>query len=106
MGLSSVVIFSGDPPSWGTIRDQLQLRGLSTNLRMIDGLPAFPDEIPESTWHELRVTVGAGMLTLKRSPDGLQCVVWGNADSSLQRAQNVAVEIIAELTGGVVAVTY
>ena len=50
---------------------------------MIDGLPAFPDEVPEAGWKELRVGFSSGMVTLRRGPNHLACVVWGNADGEL-----------------------
>ncbi len=50
---------------------------------MIDGMPAFPDEIPDSDWCELRLGTPAGMITLRKQPSSLSCVVWGNADSLL-----------------------
>jgi hypothetical protein len=47
-------------------------------------MPAFPDETPEPTWNELRVGLSAGMVTVRRTPGGLSCVVWGNADAALR----------------------
>ena len=53
---------------------------------MIDGLPAFPNEIPDPCWKELRVATAAGMVTIRREPGTLACVVWGNADPALTAA--------------------
>jgi hypothetical protein len=50
---------------------------------MIDGLPAFPDEVPEGGWRELRLGSAAGMVTLRRSDPLLSVIVWGNADAAL-----------------------
>lgn len=84
MGLDRTIRFPvGDPPAWDAIRDQLARVGVAAPLRMIDGLPAFPDESPEPGWNELRLGLPAGMVTLRRTPAGYSCVVWGNADPAL-----------------------
>lgn len=60
MGMDRTVRFPcGTIPSWDLIRTQLARLGLDSPLRMIDGLPAFPDEAPEPGWRELRVGVAA-----------------------------------------------
>jgi hypothetical protein len=87
MGMDRTIRFpSGGIPSWDAIRDQLLRVGVAAPLRMIDGMPAFPDETPEPTWRELRVGTPAGMVTLRRGADSLSCVVWGNADAALTAA--------------------
>ncbi len=83
MGLDRTVRFPGEPPAWDAIRGQLRRVGVEPALRMIDGQPAFPDEAPEPGWHELRLGTPAGMVTLRRGPSSLSCVVWGNADDAL-----------------------
>ena len=85
MGMERIIeLPAGGVPAWATIREQLHRVGEVAVLRMIDGLPAFPDEIPEPGWKELRVGLSAGMVTLRTAPQGLLCVVWGNADPSLR----------------------
>jgi hypothetical protein len=87
MGLDRTVRFpSGSVPAWDQIKGQLARVGELAPLRMIDGLPAFPDESPEDGWRELRVGTATGMVTLRRSADALSCVVWGNADPDLLAA--------------------
>jgi hypothetical protein len=88
MGQERVVRFAGDPPEWDVIRARLAERGIVATLRMIDGMPAFPDEIPEASWKELRVGFASGMVTLRRGPNQLTCVVWGNADAGLLESWN------------------
>ena len=84
MGMDRTIRFpAGDPPAWDAIRGQLARLDDPPQLRMIDGLPAFPDEVPEAGWNELRVGFPAGMVTLRRTPAGYSCVVWGNADLPL-----------------------
>jgi hypothetical protein len=87
MGLDRVVRFPiGETPSWDAIRQQLSRVGESPALRLIDGLPAFPDESPSADWKELRISTTAGMVTIRRNADSLACVVWDNADSALEAA--------------------
>lgn len=83
MGQERVVSFNGSPPEWEAIRTKLSERGIAATIRMIDGMPAFPDETPEPGWKELRVGFASGMVTLRRGPNQLTCVVWGNADAAL-----------------------
>jgi hypothetical protein len=84
MGLDCTVRFpAGVVPEWEAIKGQLARVGELARLRMIDGLPAFPDESPEPGWRELRIGFPAGMVTLRRSADALACVIWSNADAAL-----------------------
>jgi hypothetical protein len=86
MGLDRTIRFPTDPPPWDAIRNQLARVGEAAPLRMIDNLPAFPDESPEPDWQELRVGFAAGMVTIRRTSATLTCVVWGNADDALRAA--------------------
>ena len=87
MGMDRTIQFSSAlPPTWEVIQTRLRQLGETPVLRMIDGLPAFPNEMPAEGWNELRVGLTAGMVTLRRTPDGLSCVVWGNADPALRAA--------------------
>jgi hypothetical protein len=85
MGMTRTIRFpSTHILSWETISSHLQGIGLTGKIVMIDGLPAFPDEIPEPTWRELRLGFPAGTVTLRRSgAEELVAVVWGNADAAL-----------------------
>lgn len=69
---------------------------------MIDGLPAFPDELPEPGWKELRAGVSGGMATLRVVPDGFSCVVWGNAAGDLLIGWHRLCWACAAAGGGVV----
>lgn len=83
MGQERTIQFPAGVPGWDAIRGQLARVGEPAPLRMIDGLPAFPDESPADGWKELRVAVGGGMVTLRRAAGSITCVVWGNADAAL-----------------------
>lgn len=95
MGQERIVALNGEPPSWEAIRLALANAGFPAVLRMIDGLPAFPDEVPDSSWKELRVGFDSGMVSLRRGPSSLSCVVWGNADSALLAAWTALAEACA-----------
>jgi hypothetical protein len=89
MGLDLTVRFpSGAVPGWDVIRGRLARVGASAPLRLIDGLPAFPDEVPEGDWSELRIGLPEGMVALRRSGAALTCVVWGGADAALLAARD------------------
>ncbi|HEX3151526.1 MAG TPA: hypothetical protein VHR66_25845 [Gemmataceae bacterium] len=100
MGMERVVTFPGPEPTWPAIRDRITANGGSVQMRMIDNMPAFPDEEPEDTWHELRVTLGGGMITLRRESGRLSVVVWGNADAALRQQQELLTKACAEAGSG------
>jgi hypothetical protein len=104
MGLEqTVTIPDGAALPWAALVERLAVHGFPVHLRMIDGLPAFPDEQPPDDWRELRAGTPAGMVTLRRTPAGVGVVVWGNADAALQAAANALVWATADVTGGAVA---
>jgi len=97
MGMTQSVRFPSGVPTWPALRDQLAGRGLSFQMRMIDGQLAFPDEEPPDNWSEVRIGLPQGMITLRREADGIAFVVWGNADAALVEAWNALVRACAEL---------
>jgi hypothetical protein len=80
--------------SWAAIRERLSAAGVAVQMRMIDNLPAFPDEEPPPEWRELRVSLGHGMITLRRDAGAVRVVVWGNADEATQRDQDLLANAI------------
>ncbi len=103
MGLDRTIRFpAGAVPGWSAITGRLAGLGEPAPLRMIDGLPAFPDEVPEDGWRELRVGCTAGMVTLRRGADSLTCVVWSNADPALLAARDRLAWACAAAGDGVV----
>jgi hypothetical protein len=100
MGMERVVVFPVAGPSWGAVRDRLSAAGAAVQMRMIDNLPAFPDEEPDEGWRELRVSLGGGMLTVRREPGRMRVLVWGNADEALRRDQEALAQACAEAGGG------
>src|SRR5262249_30671546 len=101
MGMEQTVTFpAGAVPSWPAVRDVLARHGLVVQLRMIDGDRAFPEEEPPEAWRELRLGMAGGMVTLRREPDRVRLVVWGNADAGLRQAWNALTWACAEAGGG------
>jgi hypothetical protein len=103
MGMERVVTFPGAEPTWPAVRDRIAAAGGTVQMRMIDNLPAFPDEQPEPGWQELRVSLGGGMLTVRREPARWRVVVWGNADEALRRDQELLARAAAEAGAGAVS---
>lgn len=104
MGIERVVEFPGNEfPGWPAILQHAAEPDDPPIVRMIDGLPAFPDEVPSAECQELRIGLGGGMLTLRREgPHTLRCLAWGNADARQMAALDRVASAIAALTGGVV----
>ena len=97
MGLQRTIEFPTSAPSWSDLRARLLQVGFTPQMRLIDNLPAFPDEEPEETWQDLRFTLGHGMLTLRRSGKALTVLVWGNADSATQQEQELVAKLCLEM---------
>jgi hypothetical protein len=103
MGVERLVkLPSGSPAEWPAIRSFLVRAGESPSLRMIDGELSFPDEEPAAGWSELRVALAGGMVTLRRTTDGLACITWGNADAALLRSWNVLAWAVASSADGTI----
>ena len=100
MGMEQTVTFAGAVPAWAAVQGALAGRGFPVQTRMIDGQPAFPDEAPPEPWRELRVGTPAGMVTLRREPDRVVLVTWGNAEGELRQAWNALTWALAEVGAG------
>lgn len=90
-------------PTWESVRIHLLNSEPEFAIRMIDNLPAFPDEIPEDGWSELRIAFPAGMVTLRSGVEIWTGLVWGNADTELIRSRDRLISACAEAGQGVVA---
>jgi hypothetical protein len=101
MGMEQIVSFAGRPvPTYSAVRDFLGQRGFPLQMGMIDGQLAFPDELPEDGWRELRLRTPQGMVTVRRDGERLIFVTWGNADDPMRRAWNALVWAFAAAGGG------
>ena len=85
---------------WVAISERLNAFGETPVVKMIDGLPAFPDEVPDDGWSELRVGLAGGMITIRRRPGEIVCVAWGTDDLRLQASLDAAAAACAAVTGG------
>jgi hypothetical protein len=103
MGLQLTVMFTSSTPTWEKLRTRLSEKGIAAILRMIDGMPAFPDEEPDATWNELRISTDQGMMTLRQGIDEITCIVWGTANEALQKQQQTVAQTLVELTSGLLA---
>ena len=86
-------------PTWQAVADRLCTLGEMPVVRMIDGLPAFPNESPPDDWRELRITLSGGMITLKREAHSWTLVTWGTADAALSAAEErlaQAIQLVPE----------
>ncbi len=89
MGVQSNFSFpSGNIPSWEQLSAKLAETGDAPVVRMIDGMPAFPDEAPTDGWNEVRIGLAGTMITLGRTAEMIAIVTWGTADPALEAARN------------------
>ena len=101
MGMEQTVSFAGKTiPAYPAVRDFLGERGFSLQMGMIDGQLAFPDELPDESWRELRLRTPQGMVTVRRETERLVFVTWGNAEAAMLQAWNALVWAFAEVGGG------
>ncbi len=103
MGLERQIQIADETPvTWPAIHSRLMDAGETPALRMIDGELAFPDDDPPTEWQELRISLSGGMVTIRRTREGIATVVWGNADAGLMRSWNVLTWAIACESGGMI----
>jgi hypothetical protein len=103
MGMDQTVRFAKGPvPTWPSVRELLAGLGYAVQLRMIDNELAFPDEEPSEQWRELRMATAEGMVTARRTADGVVLVVWGNADAGLRQAWNALSWAFAQAGSGTI----
>lgn len=103
MGMDQKVVFAPEKmPAWAQLSALLAERNYPLQMRMIDGELSFPDEAPPDNWRELRVSSRQGMVTLRREPDGIMLVTWGNADQNLRQAWNAVTWALAHLSRGAI----
>jgi hypothetical protein len=102
MGMNRTVIFPGQPPAWPAVAKLLAEKSLPVQMRMIDGELAFPDEAPPQCWREIRVAATGAMVTIRRQPDRVVLVAWGNADENQRALWNALAEAWAAAGVGTV----
>ncbi len=100
MGVQRVVAFAAGEPTWPAVSAKLAAAGEVPPVRMIDGLPAFPDEQPEDGWRELRLGFAAGMVTIARGASEWRFTVWGTDDPALLAALEACVSAATAAASG------
>ena len=71
--------------------------GLPTTLAMVDNVLQGPGATPPTSWRDVRLRTPAGMVTLRRVPNGVAVVVFGNAEDPLRAAQRTIAETLLGL---------
>jgi hypothetical protein len=77
--------------------DRLTEQGLPSTLAMVDNVLQGPGATPPAAWRDVRLRTPAGMVTLRRIPNGVAVVVFGNADGPLRAAQRTVAETLLGL---------
>jgi hypothetical protein len=75
--------------------ERLADSGLPSTVMMVDNQLHAPGAAV-GNWQDVRLRTPAGMVTLKRRPDGIAVIVFGNADDALQRAQRLIADALKE----------
>lgn len=102
MGMERVITFHGAAPRWESLQQEFAASGLKVSIRMIDGLPAFPDEVPAEGWGEVRIGISGAMITLRLSPGKLSVMTWGNADEDQRREWEAVAQACARAAKGTI----
>jgi hypothetical protein len=103
MGMDQRIEFPArSVPTWPEVAGLLARRGYSVQMRMIDGELAFPDEEPPEGWREIRVGASGAMVTIRRQPEQVVLVAWGNADRDQRELWNALAWAWAESGAGLV----
>ena len=103
MGLEgAVTIAGGAAPAWERVGELLTRSGFPAQVPMIDGQLAFPDEPPPASWAELRVGTPQGLVTVRREPDRVRLLTWGNADAPMLQAWHALARAFAAAGDGLI----
>lgn len=71
-------------------------------LRLVDGLPALPDETVPPEFQELRLALSGEMVTVVSEPFGYRLVTWSTASPEFQMAVNRIMEQLVFTGGGTI----
>lgn len=73
-------IFAPNPvPDLDAALARLAAAGVTCQVLMVDGELRLPTLPPPTEWRDVRLRTPAGTVALKRRPDGVAIVVFGNA---------------------------
>ena len=93
MGLE-VVVSRPTPPDLAAALARLAATGMTATVVMVDGRLHAPGAAVPPTWRDVRLSTVAGMLSLRRRPDGVAVVVFGNAGDALVAAQRALADCL------------
>jgi hypothetical protein len=93
MGLE-IVVTRPEAPSIPAVLERLAAAGLPSMVVMVDGQLQDPSRPIPERWSDLRIRTPAGTVSLKRRPDGIAVVVFGNADAPMIKAQEAIAEAL------------
>ena len=96
MGLE-VVVPRVSSVGLAALLDRLATAGLPSTLAMVDNVLQGPGAMPPATWRDARLRTPAGIVTLRRVPNGVAVVIFGNADGPLRAAQQTIAETLLGL---------
>ena len=87
MGLEVFVARPGATCPLDALVATLAARGVVATVMMVDNQLCMPGAPIRADWSDARLRTAAGTVTLRRRPDGVALLVFGNADPALQEAQ-------------------
>jgi hypothetical protein len=93
MGLEIVVARAGACPLEPVLAT-LRAGGVPVSVLMIDNALAPPNAPVPDGWRDVRLKTPAGTLSIKRRPDGIAVVAFGNADAALQKMQQAVADAL------------
>src|SRR5262249_32899250 len=76
------------------VPEALAAAGPPSATAMVNGRLVPPSAPLPAEWAEVRLRTPTGMVTLRRQPDGIAVVVFGNADAALQAVQRQVADAI------------
>lgn len=84
----------GGSPVFTQFLERLLDAGMVATVVMVDGRLHPPTGTIPPHWEDVRLRLAEGMISLKRRPDGIAVVVFGNADATLTAAQRTIAEAL------------
>jgi hypothetical protein len=85
------------PVSLDRLLERLAAAGHPSTVAMVDGVLLGPGARPPPTWRDARLRTPAGVVTLRRAPEGVAIVVFANAEAGLRAAQQAVAEALQGL---------
>lgn len=98
MGQTWAIRFQAKP----TLENALASIDDDWKLRLVDGLPAFPDEILPSDFNEIRLALCGSMVTVVSESFGYRLVTWSNISPEFHEAVNRLAETLARAGNGTI----